>query len=85
MCQTDVEHLLNVFLDCRFASQYWEYVGLVYDMQMVEYAPDWLLNKLSTTPSEEIQIIVKVLWGVWFWRNKKVWEGKCVSPATAMD
>ena len=34
------------------------------DMGMVEYAPHWLLHKLSTAGQEELILIVRVLWGV---------------------
>lgn len=45
----------------------------------------FLLEKLSTAPSEEISKICITLWGIWFWRNKKVWDAKSVTPEFAMD
>ncbi|XP_074323028.1 uncharacterized protein LOC141659976 [Apium graveolens] len=39
LCNVDVEHLLHVFFDCRFASECWSKAGIVYDMQRVEEAP----------------------------------------------
>lgn len=30
-------------------------------------------------------MIIKVLWGIWFFRNKKVWEGKSVTPQLTVD
>lgn len=43
MCERDVEHLLHVFFDCAFAYQCWLYAGTVFDMQYVEFGPDWLV------------------------------------------
>lgn len=39
-CVGDIEHLLHLFLDCRFAQECWKEVGLVYDMREVESALD---------------------------------------------
>lgn len=50
----------------------------------IESAPSWLLQNLSTAPSEELTKICIVLWGIWYWRNKKVLDGKIVTPKFAM-
>lgn len=73
MCGLDVEHKLHLFFDCSFASGCWQYVGLNYDMRQIEFAPDWLLHKLSTAEHDELVLIARVLWDIWFFRNKKVW------------
>lgn len=41
-------------------------------MQDVEYGPDWLVQKLSSVGDDESILIAKALWGIWFFRNKKV-------------
>lgn len=76
ICDVDVEHKLYVFFNCPFAASCWEYVGVNYDMGRVEFAPHWLLHNLSYAKHDKIVVITKVLWGVWFFRNKKVWENK---------
>lgn len=65
MCSNDVEHLLHVFFDCTFSTQCWNHVGLCYDMHLIEYAPTWLLNKISETNTEEANKVCIVLWGIW--------------------
>lgn len=85
MCTQDIEHQLHVFFDCQFASQCWRCIGVTYDMQVVTFAPEWLLNKLKMTSSDEMMRIDVVLWGIWFWRNKRVWENIQVTPALAVD
>lgn len=85
MCNRDIEHLGHVFFDCDFATQCWNTVGIVYDMSTVDQIPEWLLQKLASAPAEEVIKICVVLWGIWFWRNKKVWEGKSVSAGFAME
>lgn len=85
MCEADVEHFLHVFFDCPFATQCWKYAGGSFDMQHVEFAPDWLINKLSNASGDDCFLIAKVLWGIWFFRNKRVWENKVVTHTVAMD
>lgn len=72
MCNLGIEHLLHVFFDCQFARDCWQYAGRSYDMQDVEYGPDWLVQKLSSVGDDESILIAKALWGIWFFRNKKV-------------
>lgn len=49
MCNADIEHKLHVFFYCLFSTSCWRY-----DMNMVEYAPEWLLKKLSAAGHAEI-------------------------------
>lgn len=85
MCLRDIEHMAHLFFDYDFAGDCWHHVGLVYDWSNVEYAHDWLLEKISTATADEVVKICIVLWGVWYWRNQRVWDGKIVTAAFAMD
>lgn len=85
MCDNDVEHLLHVFFDCNFASQCWLRSGLQYDMSLVDSAPVWLLERLSSEAHEVIIKIASVIGAIWFARNKKIWEGKVMTPEIAME
>lgn len=85
MCNADVEHLLHIFFDCTFAKQCWHYMGFDLDMNSVEYTPDWLLDKLFNASGEELNKICVTLWGIWIWRNKRVWENQSGSAALAID
>ncbi|KAL8105033.1 hypothetical protein AgCh_028992 [Apium graveolens] len=62
-----------------------KYKGLQFDTSTLESTPDWLLGKLDSAGTEEIVSICTILWGVWFWRNKKVWERRSVNASVAMD
>ena len=85
MCNSAVEDLLHVFFSCPFALACWQYVGMVVDMSLEEFVLSWLLGKLETSSDSEASVIAKVLWGIWFFHNKKVWENKVVTSAIAMD
>lgn len=84
-CNVDIEHLLHLFFDCRFATSYWQAANMQYDMREEESAPQWVLNKLETAKHEEVTGICVVLWGIWYWRNQRVWHNKSMNPAIAMD
>ena len=63
----------------------WNHVGLSYDWNQVECTHGWLLQKLTNAKAEELVKICMVLWGIWHWRYKKVWDDKVVTTAFAMD
>lgn len=54
-------------------------------MSNVENAQEWLVYMINTCTPDEFIRIARVLWGIWFFRNKKVWENKSVSHIVAMD
>lgn len=85
MCERDIEHVLHLFFDCDFAKNCWQKVGLNYDMRDVEFAADWLIDKLNTESMANLIIIAKVLSGIWFARNKRVWEGKKIDSNTVVE
>ncbi|XP_063946052.1 uncharacterized protein LOC135151500 [Daucus carota subsp. sativus] len=67
------------------SQECWLKAGLSFDMQNVEYASSWLLDMFSTEDAEVLQKMAIVLSGIWFSRNRKVWEGKIITPAVAID
>lgn len=85
MCNTDIEHMLHLFFDCAFAAYCWAHANIMYDMRTVESAPSWLLDKLGNASAEESATISMILWGIWNWRNRKVWDNKVTTGAFAMD
>lgn len=53
-------------------------------MSMETSASSWLITRLGLSSSDEVQSIARVLWGIWFFRNKRVWENKVVTATVAM-
>ncbi|XP_074377607.1 uncharacterized protein LOC141719125 [Apium graveolens] len=70
---------------CEFATQCWQQLGLQDNREEVEDASEWLLDKMSSESVEKLCTIAVILWGIWFFRNKKVWENRVVSSKFAMD
>ena len=85
MCLADIEHLRHLFCECPFAVECWNKSGLSIDMQDVESASTWLLDTINKENRETSQRIATVLSGIWFARNKKVWENKSITPSISME
>ncbi|XP_074374833.1 uncharacterized protein LOC141715263 [Apium graveolens] len=85
MCDSSIEDPVHLFFTCPFAVACWQYSGLSVDISGGDYAPAWLLSHLSCEDTSRVLGITKVIWGIWFFRNKKVWEDKVVTAALAMD
>ena len=69
MCERDNEHALHLLFECDFARFCWHKAGVTYDMRGVVSAANWLLEKLSNEPRDNLIIITKVLEGIWFARR----------------
>lgn len=69
MCVGDVEHMNHLFINCKYAKECWQEVGLSFEWREEEYAHDWLLNMLTSALVDTLIKVVTVLWGVWFARN----------------
>lgn len=54
------------------------------DMNEVYSAPKWLLYNLESTNQDKVHTIYTVLYGIWFWRNKRAWEGREVTAQLVM-
>lgn len=42
MCERDIEHLLHIFFDCKFAKDCWQVMNLEFNMANVENAAETL-------------------------------------------
>lgn len=85
MCTRDIEHLIHLFFECQFAKECWQIIGLSYNMWDVEYGDVWLLDRFNSASDEVLIKITVVLWGIWFARNKRIFESTNITPAVAMN
>ena len=85
MCNVDVEHFRHLFLECPYARGCWSYIGEEYDITNVEHLSTWVLERLSLESNSCLVRLARTLWGIWFARNRKVWEGKQMPPNVAME
>lgn len=68
-----------------FALECWRNSSFNIEGQDIEEASTWLLDLVSREKTDLIQTVATVLSGVWFARNKRVWEGRNVTPAVTME
>ncbi|KAL8103577.1 hypothetical protein AgCh_027958 [Apium graveolens] len=85
MCNFGAEDLLHAFFNCQFALACWQYTDMIFDMSLVDFAPSWLLAKLELGFADEALNLARVVWGIWFFQNKNVWENKVVTTGIAID
>lgn len=85
LCEVDIEHMRHLLCEFPYVVGCWRQLDLNTHLQVVESAPKWLLEVISKGFVMVSEKVVVVLWGIWFARNKKVWEGKLLSPAVAME
>ncbi|KAK1356381.1 hypothetical protein POM88_049637 [Heracleum sosnowskyi] len=45
----------------------------------------WMLNMLTNGTMEVLVKVVAILWGIWFFRNKKVWEDRMVTSQMVVN
>ncbi|KAL8093812.1 hypothetical protein AgCh_035623 [Apium graveolens] len=76
------EHSMTRHLHTR---ECWHQTGLRSDVWDIENSHEWLLNKIATGSNEELIKISSVLWGVWFARNKNIFENKNMTPGAAVS
>lgn len=85
ICNEDVEHMRHVFVECQFARRCWDGMGGGFDLSEVEVLSTWVLDKLGSEAEDRLVSLAKILWGIWFARNRQVWEEKMINPLTAME
>lgn len=85
MCGIDIEHLCHLFFECSFAKDCCQRSGLMDEIHEVEVASSWLLETLSKGNTDKSHKMAIILSGIWFSRNKKVWEGKEITPTVALE
>lgn len=85
MCTGEIEHLRHLFFECQFARNCWYYMGVDVDSWDIEDSSEWLLRKLANGPKQELIKISTVLAGVWFTRNKNIFEHKSMTSEAVME
>lgn len=80
MCVGEVEHLRHLFFECSFSKECWQLVGLNFEEHDMDYVSDWLVSFLASGPLKELFTMSAVLWGIWYARNKCIFDNKIMSP-----
>ncbi|XP_074347514.1 uncharacterized protein LOC141686355 [Apium graveolens] len=80
MCVGEVEHLRHIFFECSFSKECWQLVGMNFEAHDMEYVSEWLVSFLASGPLHDLVTMPAVLWGIWYARNKCVFDNKTMSP-----
>lgn len=84
MCGIDVEHLRHLFIECSFARNCWSAADGDHITPEIESLPSWVLDQLSTETEVRLQMLAKIMWSIWYARNRRVWEEKVIPVTTAI-
>lgn len=85
MCAGKIEHLRHLFFECHFAKECWRQAGLNCEVWSVENSHEWVLQKMDNGTEDELIKIDSVLWGVWYARNKHIFENKKMTSSTVIS
>ncbi|CAN1796146.1 Putative ribonuclease H protein At1g65750, partial [Linum perenne] len=83
-CGVDWETSWHLFLVCFVARSCWISAGR-WDrvealMQGKTSFAEWLLDFITSQPSDMVQDVLSILWGIWEERNSRVWSRKEATP-----
>lgn len=85
MCIGKVEHMRYLFFKCNFTKECLKQIGLNCDMWNMDNSHEWVLHTLANGSDDELIKISSVLLGVWFARNKRIFENKNMTPASVIS
>lgn len=74
VCGSHDESLLHLFFEYSLSLQLWDSMGK--DWGPVLSSLEWLVEVLSSLNHESMYSIFMNLWGIWWNRNKVVWDHK---------
>ncbi|KAL8094027.1 hypothetical protein AgCh_035785 [Apium graveolens] len=84
-CDLETETTEHLFFDCQFAKSCWSEEGMSMSTPGDQSVSTWLLSLLSNVSKEVLTKVVAILWGIWFFRNKKIWENKVVTARMVVN
>lgn len=61
LCNVDVEHVHNVFIECQYARRCWDCLDRDNDILEVQFLSTWVLDKLKTETEDRLVKLVKIL------------------------
>jgi hypothetical protein len=75
ICYQKEETISHLFMDCNRANRIWfgSYLGIKFNPNHMSFI-DWLFYCLATLKEQELCYIAAITYGIWFARNKMVFE-----------
>jgi hypothetical protein len=84
-CNTKIETINHIFLECDWARQAWFACPLTINMDnmKIKNVSDWIDYMIQTEKIEDMQVISTIMYNIWLARNDREFNGKCL-PADDM-
>jgi hypothetical protein len=81
-CNTKIESMNHIFLECDWARQAWFACPLTINMDnmKIKTVPDWIDYMFQQAQQEDIQTISTIMYSIWLARNDKEFNGKYLPP-----
>ncbi|KAL0442406.1 UNVERIFIED_CONTAM: hypothetical protein Slati_1963300 [Sesamum latifolium] len=83
LCRTEKEDVMHVLALCPFARQAWGLSSFRSSL-IVSGSGDtltWMQGVALRLDSQELSLFFCFCWALWWCRNRKLMEGKCVNPS----
>jgi hypothetical protein len=86
-CNSNLETMDHIFLECEWAKQAWLASPLTINTEQgkIKHIQDWIEYMISETKAEDLQIISTILYSIWKARNDREFNGKFIPPDTMMQ
>jgi ribonuclease HI len=85
-CNTSLETMDHIFLDCDWARKVWFTSPLTINLanSKLNHIHEWIDYMVTHTKEADLQIISTMLYSIWNARNEKEFNGKNIPPIEAM-
>jgi ribonuclease HI len=77
-CNNNYETIYHVFLECDWVKQIWFMSPLTINLTNNQFTNffDWFVYMLNHTSQDCMEQIAAIIYGIWYSRNQKVFQGK---------
>jgi hypothetical protein len=86
ICYQKEETINHLFMECHKANRIWfgSYLGINFNPTHRSFI-DWLIYCLANLKEDELCYIAAIIYGIWFARNKKVFETHDLEDSTIIN
>jgi ribonuclease HI len=81
-CNTKIETINHIFMECDWARQAWFACPLTINMDnmKIKTVPDWIDYMLQQAQKKDIQTLSTIMYSIWLARNDREFNGKYLPP-----
>jgi hypothetical protein len=85
-CLEKEETVDHAFMRCQYAARIWfgSKLGIKFDNNQIRFV-DWLTHSINNLKEEDISYVAAITYGIWFARNRQVFDLKCMDNRDVID